>query len=185
MPHCGYLDWYGSVVAGCSTTNPTNTQKIKKPEGLSMSIDRPLTRSNLYQINPQPSKKEVCHLSRPIEKMIQEVGDANIVYLWKILPAYPNFAVYCVDHHFHDDGYEHIVLDTEILYIYSDLIYVLIHDCHFEIQTFIAQDTDGVARPVSVRERAAEIMGKIKEIDEKDTLRILDPHLAAIKKKTH
>jgi len=147
-----------------------------------MSIDRPLIRSNLYQINNQPSKKEVCHLARPIEKMIQEVGDANIVYLWKILSSYPDFVGYCLDHHFHEDGTEHIVLDTEIFCVYPDLLFVLKKDCHFKIQSFIAQDTDGVARPVSVRERAAELMGKIKGIDEKDTLRILDPHMAEVKK---
>ena len=121
--------------------------------------------------------RELVHMMRPLEDMAQTVavGGGELIFVAQIIDKYPQFADYLQDHHFdHINGDEHLVFNTVAFVEEPELLQALLCDCYFRIVTFARMG----GKSMPVRERAAQLMGKIKGIDPEDAVKQLDPELA-------
>ena len=121
--------------------------------------------------------RELCHMSRPFEDLAQavSVGGGTIIFMQDIHNKYPQFTPYLQDHHFHiETGTEHLVFNTVAFIEEPEVLEALLNDCFFRIVTFARMG----GKSMSARERAVELMAKIKNIDPADAVQELDPDLA-------
>lgn len=124
------------------------------------------------------SIRELCHLRRPIEQILEEIGEINTIFLYQVVAKFPAISVHAKEHVFDAAGYENLLINTTAFELEPELLKSLIKDCKFRVVNFARQGGVSDKAPQSARVRAAELMGKIRGMDIDEALERLDPEEA-------